>query len=152
MNMAVEDGLPGRLACIHANVKTNHSIIRTRYLMAHFLEEPVTGIDLGSAQSEVINDVALGNHEGMEFGNRETIPDRVRELVFGDQPFSGCLAEETVTLPMPVRFNDLVEIRVVAVPLHGIAAVAEGLKVVDVVGAAPISRRDMVNLQGLEIG
>ena len=46
MTMTVEYGLAGSLACIHTNVVTNHLRIRVNDLMAYFLKEAITGVDL----------------------------------------------------------------------------------------------------------
>ena len=90
--------------------------------------------------------MAFGDNESMKVSNREAIPDGIRKFVFSNYSVTGYLTEETVILVMLVRFNDFAEIRIVAIPFHGIAAVAEGLKIVDVVAAAPVSWRDVVNL------
>lgn len=49
MNMAMEYGLPGGFARVHANVVTDHLRIPDSDLVAYFLKEAITGIDLGLA-------------------------------------------------------------------------------------------------------
>jgi hypothetical protein len=83
--------------------------------------------------------------------NWNGIPDCNRQLVFIKNAFPGEIAERAAINSEIEGFPHLPEISLVSIPLHRIAAVAQGLEIARVVAPTHVARDDMVHLQGSDV-
>jgi len=115
-------------------------------------QQVITGIDLSLTKIEVGRHMPLGYHQGVQRCDREAIPDDVGKFILLNDPIMGHLAEQTAILTATIGLPDLPEVSIVTIPLHGIAGVAEGLEVAEVIGTTMIPGEDVVNFKSLHIG
>ncbi len=93
-----------------------------------------------------------GNDEGVERGHRVEVAERDAELVAGDDPLIGDLAEDAVVMPVLVAAGHAAEIGIIAVLLHGVARVAESLEIVRLVRTSVVAGHDVIDFEGLVLG
>src|SRR5215469_8951378 len=95
--------------------------------------------------------MTLWNHQRMKWCDWKGVSDCHRELVFIKNAFRRQIAERAAFNSEIEGFAYLSKISFVSVPLHRIAAIAQGLEITRVVTPAHVARDDMVHLQGPHI-
>src|SRR6516162_7916297 len=95
--------------------------------------------------------MTLWNHQRMKRRDWERVPDCNRQLVFIKNALAGQIAERAAFNSEIEGFAYLSKISVVSVPFHGIAAIAQGLKIIQVVRSTQVARDNVVHFQGPNI-
>ena len=76
------------------------------------------------------------------------ITDGKAQFILGNDPAAIQLTEGAAGLPMTITVMDAPEIGVIQISFHGIAGIAEGLKVRWIISAPMVPRKDVIDLQG----
>jgi len=84
MDMTVMDGLPGCCADVDADIKTCDARILRPDALAQLQQQPVTVRQLLGGELEITAHVATGDDQGVQRGDRKTIPDSHGRLVLAD--------------------------------------------------------------------
>ena len=88
MNMAMEDCLPSRSTCVHSNVEALNGGIRFKHVAPQVSQQTVALKQFLLSQLEVIQNMPLRNHQGMEWGHWKPVPNSVGQFVFQDDALS----------------------------------------------------------------
>ena len=141
--------LPSRTSCVDTDIIAIHGRIERTDLFPHILHQARACIDLCLAKLEIGCHMPFGDDQAMMLGDRITVTDGICELILADDPILTNFTEWTGRIPTVVRFTDNAKIGVVPISLHRITAIAQGLKVAQIVRTTLTTRNDVVDLQGL---
>jgi hypothetical protein len=110
-------------------------------------EKLVAGAHLGSPKLKIVGCVSPRDNEDVLLGYRINVLHHDGEAVLKQQLSVTGQAKRATRLCMLIGRPDCPEIGVIAVPLHCIAAIAERLKVRDLVRAAVVARDNVVHFE-----
>jgi len=151
VNMAVKDRLSRRFSAVNADIEALYERIAFLRLLLQLLQKEMNGVEFRLPKIEVFGNVPLREDEHVAGRHRVLVSDYHAEFILEDDAFPGQFAEHASCLTVLIGLDHLAEVSVVTVPFHGIARIAECLKVARFITAALVAGNNMIDLQCLAL-
>lgn len=93
VDVAMRDRLPGRLACVRADIESTDPLIAGRQQVFGLPKQIVAREEFRRSQIEVVGSVSFWHNQRVPLSDGKCVPDRVRQLVSEEDSLLVGLAE-----------------------------------------------------------
>ena len=133
VNVAMHYRLTGSRAAIGPYVETQHGRVLLQDQIPCFSEQGLASAHLGRSKVKIVGSMPFRYDKKVPLRDREFVPHDHGEAILKQDRSIGREAERASRLRVLIGGSNSPEVRVIPVPLHSVAAVAECLKIADLV-------------------